>query len=218
MKKTVDVAIGGRSFILDEDAYFRLDSYLEHFRSKIASKGEAKEIMEDVEGRVAEIFSQGLGGSREVVNIEMVMDVISRLGMPDGSDDESYSLGKSEPSSNRDGQGPNNRRTYKGNRGTSNHNPFTQDYQTHRPAQKKLYRDPDDKKIAGVCSGLAKYLDIDSTVMRLLFVLLFICGSFGFWIYIIVWIMTPVAATAVQKCEMNGLEPTAENIARFCNI
>ena len=56
---------------------------------------------------------------------------------------------------------------------------------------KKLYRNSRDKKIAGVCSGLADYLNVDVTVVRILFLLALLCGSFGFWAYLIVWLCAP---------------------------
>lgn len=56
---------------------------------------------------------------------------------------------------------------------------------------KKLYRKASDKKIAGVCSGLAEFFGIDPTIVRILFLIALICGSVGFWIYLIVWICAP---------------------------
>jgi phage shock protein PspC (stress-responsive transcriptional regulator) len=56
---------------------------------------------------------------------------------------------------------------------------------------KKLTRSTSDKKIAGVCGGISKYLNVDPTVVRILFLIALICGSLGLWIYIIVWLCTP---------------------------
>ena len=56
---------------------------------------------------------------------------------------------------------------------------------------KKLYRSSSDKMIAGVCSGLAKYLNIDTVLVRILFIVLTLMGSLGFWTYIIFWIIAP---------------------------
>ena len=61
---------------------------------------------------------------------------------------------------------------------------------------KKLYRSKSDVMIAGVCSGLAKYLDVDPTVIRLAFVLLLFLALGGFWIYVILWIIMPVEPAA----------------------
>lgn len=56
---------------------------------------------------------------------------------------------------------------------------------------KKLTRSRTDRKIAGVCGGLARYLNIDPTVVRILFLIALITMSFGFWVYLIIWICTP---------------------------
>ncbi len=56
---------------------------------------------------------------------------------------------------------------------------------------KKLYRSTTDKMIAGVCGGLAEYFEIDSTLVRILFLALLIFGGGGVLIYIIMWIVVP---------------------------
>ncbi|MBP5678136.1 MAG: PspC domain-containing protein [Bacteroidales bacterium] len=56
---------------------------------------------------------------------------------------------------------------------------------------RRLTRSTVDRKIAGVCGGIAKYLNIDPTVVRILFLLALFCGSLGFWAYLIVWIAAP---------------------------
>lgn len=57
---------------------------------------------------------------------------------------------------------------------------------------KRLYRNKSDVMIAGVCSGLGKYLDVDPTAIRLAFVLLSFIGLGGLWIYLALWIIMPV--------------------------
>lgn len=56
---------------------------------------------------------------------------------------------------------------------------------------KKLTRSREDRKIAGVCAGVAHYLNIDPTAVRVIFLLALIMGSFGFWAYLIMWIAVP---------------------------
>ena len=56
---------------------------------------------------------------------------------------------------------------------------------------RKLTRSTSDRRIAGVCGGLAKYLNVDPPVVRIIFLLALLCGSFGFWAYLIVWIAAP---------------------------
>ena len=57
--------------------------------------------------------------------------------------------------------------------------------------QKKLYRSGSDKKIAGVCGGIAKYLNIDPTIVRLIWALIVICGGAGLLAYIICALVIP---------------------------
>jgi len=56
---------------------------------------------------------------------------------------------------------------------------------------KRFERSTTNKVIGGVCAGLADYLNIDVALMRVLFVVAALCGSFGFWLYIILWIVAP---------------------------
>ena len=56
---------------------------------------------------------------------------------------------------------------------------------------KRLERSRTNRVIAGVCAGLADYFNIDIALMRVLFVVATICGSFGFWMYVILWIVVP---------------------------
>ncbi|MBK5211147.1 MAG: PspC domain-containing protein [Coriobacteriia bacterium] len=59
-------------------------------------------------------------------------------------------------------------------------------------SEKRLYKDSSDKMIGGVCSGLAQYLDIDVSLVRIVAALLCVFGvGSGFIVYIILWIVLP---------------------------
>lgn len=188
MKKTVNVAIGGCSFIIDEDAYNVIENYLDRFKAAIGTESSSKDVMEELESRIADLLKGRLAG-REVVSSDMAEAVIGQLGYPEGYKPQEEN---SNPYDNSSSTGTN----------------------TEKPVR-KLFRDPDDKKIAGVCSGLALFLGIDVVLVRILFLIALICGSAGFWIYVIVWIAAPVANTAAEKCELRGIPATAENIRKF---
>lgn len=188
MKRTINAGIGGKSFIMDEDAYERLNSYLETFRRRLDPQ-QGGEIMDEIENRIAELLNGGLMSEGQTVSLSMINRITSQLGMPDGK--------------------PEFENTY-----TEEKQNFKEEIKMN-PVH-KLYLDQDDKKIAGVCSGLAAYFDIDVTVVRILMLVAAIVGvSIGFWIYIIIWIVAPKALTPAQKCELRGWETTAENLARF---
>ena len=214
MKKVVNVSVGGRSFSLDEDAYARLTAYFDHFKARLDrdTQSAKEEVMADLENRIAELFDQGTGGaSYRVVNLALVSKVVEQLGMPDGSK-EPYSA-YSESTSSREeskfgtdteypgpnpGSGPDF--SYNGAQGT---------------VRRRLFRDMDSKTIGGVCSGLAAFLNIDITLVRILALLALLLWGTGLLVYLVLWIVVPPARTPAEKCEMRGFEPTAENMARF---
>ena len=57
---------------------------------------------------------------------------------------------------------------------------------------RKLSRNSMNKVIGGVCSGLAEFFGLDVALVRIAFVIAFMFASFGFWLYIILWIVLPV--------------------------
>ena len=67
MKKVVNVGIGGRSFVIDEDAYQKLEKYLEKFRERTKMGVQTGDVMEDLEQRIAELGSVSLRTGEEVV-------------------------------------------------------------------------------------------------------------------------------------------------------
>ena len=77
---------------------------------------------------------------------------------------------------------------------------------------KKLYRNPEGKVIAGVSQGLAKFLDIDITVVRVLFVLSIFLGGTGLLVYVVLWIILPEATSITDRVQMEGEKITLENI------
>ena len=154
MKQVLNVGIGGRSFVIDEDAFDRLNSYLNAFRSKTGMGYQTKEVMDDLEMRIAEIFTESLSSRQEVVDISLVERVITQLGMPDGSD--------MPGDSGCNGSGR-----------AENRDDYWHSGQENRPVR-KLYRDIDHNVIGGVASGLACYFDVDVLVIRILFVILFL--------------------------------------------
>ncbi len=214
MKKVVNVSVGGRSFSLDEDAYARLTAYFDHFRARLDrdTQSAKEEVMSDLENRIAELFDQGTGGaSYRVVNLALVIKVVEQLGMPDGSKEpySAYSENKAsegdskfgednEYSAPNPGSGPDF--SYNGAQGT---------------VRRRLFRDMDTKTIGGVCSGLAAFLNIDITLVRILALLALLLWGTGLLVYLVLWIVVPPARTPAEKCEMRGFEPTAENMARF---
>ena len=192
MKKTLSINLSGLVFTIDEDAYNKLQTYLhklsEHFKDE-----SDREIISDVETRIAEIFTERLNKNRTVVTLEDVDYVISTLGNPNQFDDENDIEDNSE------------------NESKSNNS-------KNKKRHRKFYRDVDNQIFGGVAAGLASYTGIDVSFIRIIFILLTIFSfSWMIVIYVILWIICPAAKTTSQKLEMQGIEPSIENIKEYIN-
>ena len=79
-------------------------------------------------------------------------------------------------------------------------------------SRRRLYRDPEEQMIGGVCSGFASYFDIDVVIVRILFVLFGLFTGFGVLLYFILWAATPKAVTPAERLAMKGKPATFDNI------
>lgn len=219
MKEVMNIGIGGKSFVVETSAYEILRDYLELFSSKI-KPGESSEVMEDIESRIAELCSEHISAYKNVVTESIVVKIVTQLGLPNG---ESYrpfqgaSAGAAKGAAgaaagSATGTSAGTSGAYSGAAGAA----YGAGAEEQR-VPKKLFRDSDDKMIGGVCSGLGFYLGADPVLVRVLFLIALLFGTLGFWVYLIIWIVAPLAVNPVQKCEMRGLAPTAENLGKFSN-
>ncbi len=89
---------------------------------------------------------------------------------------------------------------------------------THSKQGKRVFRDPDNKVIFGVCGGISAYLGWDPIVLRALFVILalFAFGS-GILLYIILTVIIPKAITTADKLRMRGEQVNVGNISKTVN-
>lgn len=190
MKKTFTANLNGNVFHIEEDAYDQLQRYLANIRAKFSGSSEAEEIMADIEARIAELFTERLQG-RQAVSLADVDHVKQVMGQP-----EDYVDGETA-----------DERSAGGGSG--------QTYGSTR-RHKRLFRDTDDKKIAGVLSGLGHYFGIDPLWLRII-ALIFLLAGWGSpaLIYIVLWVLVPEASTAAEKLEMQGEPVTVDNIKRM---
>ena len=169
MKKTVKINIGGVIFHLDEDAYQILQQYLTAINTHFSSSDEGKEIIADIENRIAEILQSKTSEQKQVITQKDIEEIIEIMGRPEDIADDAG-----------------------------------EEHEEHYKASKRLYRDPDNRILGGVCSGIATYLNIDPIIIRLLFlILIFAYGVIGI-IYIVLWALLPAAHTTAQKIKMRG--------------
>src|SRR5690606_3588090 len=123
MNKTLTINIAGLSFHIDEDAYQKLNDYLESVKNSLNEEGR-EEIMADIEARIAEVFSEQVNNQKEVVGMKEVNRIIDLLGQP-----EDYVLGE---------EGENNQAETQYNS------------ENHSRKNKKLYRDGERRLLGGV--------------------------------------------------------------------
>ncbi len=198
MKKTVTINLGGVVFNIDDDACDRLSQYLADIEKRFPEE-ERAEIIRDIEERMAELLTFKLQ-IRNVVEINDVEEVIEVIGRPEQFDDES-GVGQQDGGNSADNA-------------TTGNSGRTTERQPRRP--RKLYRNSNDRMVSGVASGLAAYFDIDPAITRILFIVLtLISFGWGILVYLVMLIIMPEAKTKAQFLEMQGIEPTLENIDNF---
>ena len=162
MKTTVSISIASQAFVIDTDAYLILDRYLRSIKARL-DDGDT-ETMADIEARVAEILCDNLPSPMMVVTAAMARKVISQIGEPEIFGDEAKN---------------------------DNADAEREQFGMHEPRQPKLQRSRSDRILAGVCGGLAEYMDIDASLLRLATLLLVLFGGLSAWVYIILWIVIP---------------------------
>ncbi|MBK7270693.1 MAG: PspC domain-containing protein [Flavobacteriales bacterium] len=190
MKKTLTANISGTVFHIEEDAYAKLQRYLDTVRAQFSGSDGRDEIMADIESRIAELFTERLVG-RQVVTIDDVDHVIATMGQPeDYVGEDRDTAGQTEASG--------------ANPGTKN-----------TAGQRRLMRDTEDSWVGGVLSGSAAYFGTEALWLRIAFIV-FICLGWGtpIFLYLLLWILVPRATTPAEKLQMRGEPVTVENIRR----
>jgi phage shock protein PspC (stress-responsive transcriptional regulator) len=191
MNKTISVNIGGFVFNIEEEAYQKLYQYLSAIKKNFKSSEDREEIMHDIEQRIAEIFK--LRNIQKEVIVDRDIDfVIETMGKPE----DYVSEGFEEPSTINLGKNM--------SQGSEN-------------LDKRLFRDTENSVLGGVCSGLSQYLNIDVTVIRLLWIFVAIFLGFGILIYLILFFVVPEAKTTADKLQMKGQSVTVESIIDHFN-
>jgi phage shock protein PspC (stress-responsive transcriptional regulator) len=185
MNKTVNINLGGIFFHMDEDAYQKINRYFEAVKRSLAGDSGTDEIMNDIEARIAEIFSERIQTSSHVVTLKDVDAMITVMGQPEDYHIDNENQTNSSSTSNT---------KYRG---------------------KKLFRDMDNKILGGVCAGFGHYTGIDALWIRLALVLITISGfGSPILIYILLWVLVPKAISTAEKLAMTGEPANLSNIER----
>jgi phage shock protein PspC (stress-responsive transcriptional regulator) len=185
MNKTVNINLAGIFFHIDEDAYAKLQHYLDAIKRSLANTQGQDEIIADIEARIAELFGEKVKNERQVISSKEVDEIITIMGQPEDYmvDEEIFDDAPS--------------------------------YTHPRANGKQLFRDTEHSYVGGVSSGLGHYLGIEALWVRLLWVILTIASSGAFiLIYIALWIFVPEAKTTADKLSMRGEAVNITNIER----
>ncbi|MBW8051004.1 MAG: PspC domain-containing protein [Cytophagales bacterium] len=169
MKKTVTINISGTIFNIEEDGYEKLNDYLTLINKHFSSYDDKEEIVEDIESRIAELFLDVLGKSKQVITLKDVEKLISRMG--DIADFEAIE---------EDQKGP--------EKADQKEKEKESEEEKH---PKKLFRDGKRKILGGVAAGIAHYFKADPIWIRLAFLVLTPFWGIMILIYIILWIILP---------------------------
>jgi phage shock protein PspC (stress-responsive transcriptional regulator) len=207
MKEVEKVSLGGYAFTMEQDASQLAASYLGELESFYSGREGGSEVIEGIEERMAELLHEKCG--REgVVSRADIERIIGILGRPEVIEEEDSPVKPANDGSGRSSSAAS----------TSESKP-----------RRKLYRDMTDKVVAGVCSGLGAYFNVDKALFRILFVLFTLLGLSVFkWnfhghlnlsihlffpvLYAILWVCMPAAKTARQRWEQRGEDGTVLGI------
>lgn len=169
MKKNISINLQGIIFHLEDDGYEVLSRYLHEVKAHFASYQGHEEIVADIEGRIAELFSARLSVNKQVITLLDVEEMTAKMGRvsdfntsPDEDDEPAYA----EPTAAN--QSANFGRGYTG--GATPPPAGSQDATDDQP--RRLYRDLAHRKIAGVAAGLAQYFRVNPLLVRLIFLAL----------------------------------------------
>lgn len=175
MRKTVNTNIASLPFILDENAYEELRTYLDDIESRLL--GDKVSQMTNIERRIANMFDGRLSEEQQVVDLNMVADAKTMIGSPETfgevcssvatPTEEVVAAGAKSPES-------------------------IDEEASHYDYPTLLYRSRTEYIIAGVCGGLATYTNLPVRRLRILFVVLTAVGLLTLFAYLLLWYFVPI--------------------------
>lgn len=199
MKKNITINLFGQLYNIDEDAYELLNSYEESLRAHFKKQTDGTEIFNDLEARIAELLNELKAQHIEAITIEHIQDIIKRIGAPEEID--------SEEDSGDDSTQADATSKEKGKK------------------QKRLFRDEENKMVAGVLAGFANFFGHDVLYWRFGYVILFLLSLFNgnsiagnmlialIIAYVACAVLMPAAKTPADRLKMKGQEVTPETLA-----
>lgn len=203
MKKTISINIAGLIFYIEEDGYDKLKNYLNSIQKYFSSYEDSKEIISDIEGRIAEKFlNKQKAADQQVIALDDVEQLIKSMGSVADFEAIEEEEDFASPSSATGSVPPIGQPT------TASEQPK---FSAPQPPR-KLVRDTKRKLLGGVCAGIAHYFNTDPLLVRLIFLFFFIglpagggmidageifgpVGGIAFLVYVACWVAFPGSDT-----------------------
>ena len=180
MKQVININFHGQVVPIEVSAFELLKDYTDSLSRYFANEEGKEEIINDIESRIGELFQERLKKGATCITDDDVNAIIKSMGRPEEFEDADDSSSSKRSSESKSAE-------------TEPNEPYT----ATAGSSKRLYRTENDKVIGGVCGGLANYFNLDSTVVRIVFVIVSLAFGTGILAYLILWIAVPSSASVV---------------------
>ena len=178
MKKVVSISLNGNAFQLEEPGYEELRVYLERAEARLKDSPDRAEVMADLEQAIGEMCTRSMGPHKSVVSAAEISTILAEMGPVESADEKSAN---SESES------------------------FSQGTASAGPPRKRLFKIREGQMWSGVCNGLAAYLGVDVTWVRIAAVVLtLVTSGFGFLVYFALVFIVPYAETSEDRAAAFG--------------
>lgn len=186
MQKVVTISLNGIAYQLEEPGYNQLRAYLERAEARLQDSPDRAEVMADLEQAIGEKCRAVLGPHKTVVNNSEVERIIEEMGPVESADDKAAGAAGETGAGAQPGM---------------------------PPPRKRLFQIREGAMWMGVCNGIAAYLNVDVTWVRIAFVLLTIFSS-GLWFlaYVVLMFVVPVANTPEDRAAAFGMPFSTEEL------
>ncbi|MDZ7897665.1 MAG: PspC domain-containing protein [Arcicella sp.] len=178
MKKTISINIAGTLFYIEEDGFEKLNTYLKAIQKYFSSYEGSKEIVEDIEARIAEKFwKKRKADEKQTISLEDVEGLITSMGSVADfeaiQEEEDLVMAGEKTEASQANESDSKKKDTHGFEHKTQYEKSSSEYK-YDSGVKKLYRDTRRKLLGGVCAGLAHNLGLDPLLVRLIFLFLFL--------------------------------------------
>jgi phage shock protein PspC (stress-responsive transcriptional regulator) len=189
MQKVVNISLNGNSYQLEEPGFIQLQTYLERAEARLKDNPDRAEVMGDLEQAISEKCRSTLGPHKTVVNTAEIERIISEMGPVESAEEKSAEAAAVAS-------------------GTSTAAPAAE----ASAPRKRLFKIREGSMWGGVCNGLAAYLGLDVTWVRIGTVVLTLFTGVTLLIYLAMLIIVPYADTAEDRAAAFGVPFNTEDI------